>query len=319
MLDLNIDQIKRRLVFTDAVSRITDAYIKASQNEVQTPDVVHLSFNDANGECHVKTGHINGTDSYVIKIASGFYDNPKKGLPSSNGMMLAFSATTGTPMAILRDEGWLTDLRTGIGGALATQSLAKQSAQDVLILGTGLQAMWQAKCLTDLDKNRPFRFVIWGRDHNKAKMLVGELAKQDITATASDDLQHSVRSAQIIITTTPSNDALIKDEWVQPGTHITAIGSDSPGKQELPVDLVRRADLLVCDMAHQSLAHGEFQHAAQADPELKVVELGDVLSGRHAGRSEPDDITIADLTGIAAQDIAITQSVIADTPLKEQS
>ena len=132
-----------------------------------------------------------------------------------------------------------------------------------------------------------------------------------MAAIAAEDLQPAVQDARIIITTTPSIQPVLEDGWVQPGTHITAIGADSPGKQELPVELVQRADLLVCDMAHQSLAHGEFQSAAVQNPDLAVVELGKVLSGQHPGRTDNAAITIADLTGIAAQDIAITQAVIA--------
>jgi len=312
MLDLNLDQIKQHFVFSEAVARIKDAYVKASRNEVQTANVVHLTFPEHNGDCHVKSGHINGTDSYVIKIATGFYDNPQLGLSSSNGMMLAFSAKTGAPIAILRDEGWLTDLRTAIGGALATHALAQPDARDVLIIGTGIQARLQAKCMAELDVHRSFDFTIWGRDRDKAQVLANDLSDSDLPAIAAKSLEEAVMAARIIITTTPSTEPLIKDEWVLPGTHITAVGADCPGKQELPEALIHRADLRVCDMAHQSLAHGEFQHAAAANPDLQVIELGEVLSMAHPDRAhKADSITIADLTGIAAQDIAVTQAVVA--------
>ena len=310
MLELNLDQIKRCLDFHDAVNRITDAYTKSSLNEVQTGEVVHLAFEESRGDCHIKSGHINGTENFVVKIASGFYDNPSKGLPSSNGMMLAFSATTGAAVAILKDEGWLTDLRTGIGGAIATRTLAASGENEALIIGTGIQARMQATCLAELDAEREMSFSIWGRDQAKAETLAGELSDQGIKAASVGDLEQAVRSARIIITTTPSAEALFEVDWVQPGTHVTAMGADSPGKQELPVELVHKADLRVCDMARQSLQHGEFQHAASENPDLDAIELGQVLSGSHPGRSSDDAITIADLTGIAAQDIAITQAVI---------
>ncbi|HBN29874.1 MAG TPA: ornithine cyclodeaminase family protein, partial [Rhodobacteraceae bacterium] len=150
MLDLDKPQIMALFDFDAAVQRIHNAYVASSQGNVQTGDVVHLAFTKANGDCHVKSGHIADTASYVIKIASGFYDNPAKGLPSSNGMMLAFSATTGETLAILRDEGWLTDMRTAIGGALATRALARADATEVLIIGAGIQARFQAMCLVQL-------------------------------------------------------------------------------------------------------------------------------------------------------------------------
>ena len=226
-------------------------------------------------------------------------------------MMLAFSAITGETVAVLKDEGWLTDIRTGIGGAIATQALATNNANRALIIGTGIQAEMQVRCLVDLDPEREVSFMIWGRDQAKAEALAGSLSSRGIRAMGVEDLEKAIRSVQMIVTTTPSETALFDTHWVGPGTHITAIGADSPGKQELPAALVHKADLRVCDLSRQSLQHGEFQHAALEDPALKVIELGSVLSGHHPGRPYEEAITIADLTGIAAQDIAITHSVIA--------
>ena len=123
-------------------------------------------------------------------------------------------------------------------------------------------------------------------------------------------LDNEIRSADIIITTTPATAALFAEGLVSSGTHVTAIGADSPGKQELPVGLVTSASLRVCDIARQSLEHGEFQTASKSDASLAVTELGHVLSGTHGGRQSDDDISVVDLTGIAAQDIAITQAII---------
>ena len=310
MLDLNKSLIQSLINFPDALQCISDAYIDSSEGRVQTPDVMHLGFTAVNGDCHIKAGHITDSDTFVVKIASGFYDNPKQGLPSSNGMMLAFSANTGAPVAILRDEGWLTDLRTGIGGAIATRALAPADANRVLITGTGIQAMQQARCLVYACPDRKFEFTVWGRDDEKANELADVLSAESIHIAVTPDLEQAVGNAQIIYTTTPSTEPLFDAEWVQPGTLITAIGADSPGKQELPVDLVERVELRVCDMARQSLAHGEFQHAAKINPKLKVIELGSVLSGSHSSRPSAKASIIVDLTGIAAQDIAITQSVI---------
>lgn len=310
MLDLDKTQIMALFDFDVAVSRIHDAYIASATGNVQTGDVVHLAFPEANGDCHVKSGHIAGTTSYVIKIASGFYDNPAKGLPSSNGMMLAFSATTGEPLAILRDEGWLTDMRTAIGGALATRALARKNATQVLIIGAGIQARLQAMCLAKLMPERALAFRIWARDPSAAQKLATELQESGHITEAVLDLDAAVSTAEIIITTTPATTPLFADGLVRAGTHVTAIGADSPGKQELPTDLVANASLRVCDMARQSLNHGEFQTASRADAALQVIELGDVLSVANAGRTSVDEITIVDLTGIAAQDIAITQAII---------
>ena len=310
MYDLNKSQIMELFQFDNAAKVISAAYIASSSGNVQTGDVVHLSFPGSNGDCHVKSGHINNAESYVIKIASGFYDNPSKGLPSSNGMMLAFSASTGEPKAILRDEGWLTDMRTGIGGAVATKALAAKNAEKVLIIGSGIQAQFQAKCLASLMPERPFNFNIWGRNTSAAAALAEELRGYNLNADVAKNLDEEVPLADIIITTTPATSSLFGDNLVRPGTHITAIGADTHGKQELPTSLIGSASLLVCDMISQSLNHGEFQVINDTDLSKKVLELGNILSNSCAGRTSDYDITIADLTGIAAQDIAITSEII---------
>ena len=310
MHDLNKAQIMELFQFDGAARVISEAYVASSSGHVQTGDVVHLSFPESNGDCHVKSGHILHTDTYVIKIASGFYDNPSKGLPSSNGMMLAFSATSGEPVAILRDEGWLTDMRTGLGGAIATKALANEDAEKVLIIGSGIQARFQAKCLASLMPSRSFNFNIWGRNEDAVKVLVEELRGQSLNADVAKNLDEQVSLADIIITTTPATSALFGDNLVKPGTHITAIGADTHGKQELPTSLIESASLLVCDMMSQSLNHGEFQVINDTNLSQKVLELGNILSNSCAGRTSDNDITIADLTGIAAQDIAITSGII---------
>ena len=310
MYDLNKNQIIDLFKFGEVASVIKKAYIASATGQVQTGEVVHLSFPEANGDCHVKSGHIQGTESYVIKIASGFYSNPSKGLPSSNGMMLAFSSKTGEPLAILRDEGWLTDMRTGIGGAIATKALAKVTAKNVLIIGSGIQARFQAKCLALLMPDREFNFRVWGRNVETVKGAVDELRKQNLNAEQVVSLESDISNADIIYTTTPSTAPLFNDSLVKPGAHVTAIGADSPGKQELPISLIHSASLLVCDMVKQSLNHGEFQIIGDSNLSNQVIELGIVLSDSSAGRRSDDDITIADLTGIAAQDIAITQAII---------
>ncbi|MEP1612495.1 MAG: ornithine cyclodeaminase family protein [Roseobacter sp.] len=318
MFDLDKSQIMTLFDFDEATDRIRDAYVSSAQGTVQTGDVVHLTFPDAKGDCHVKSGHIAGTDAYVVKIASGFYDNPTKGLPSSNGMMLAFCATTGAPLAILRDEGWLTDMRTAIGGALATRSLARVDATNILIIGAGIQAKLQALCLAQLMPERTLVFSIWARNGAAAQTLVTQLKDAGHNAVAISNLDDAIRAADCITTTTPATEPLFADGLISKGTHVTAIGADCPGKQELPSALVATASLRVCDLTSQSLNHGEFQTAYRRDPSLNVTELGHIFSGAHPGRVSENDITVADLTGIAAQDIAITQSII-DAALRQNT
>ena len=311
MIDLNKSQIEAHFDLSAAAAAIAEAYIASAEGRVQAPPVTYLGFDDHNGDCHVKTGHVAGAEGFVIKVATGFYDNPSKGLPSSNGLNLMLSATTGAPLAILRDEGWLTDMRTGLGGALATRALAVSGFTRVTLVGTGLQCRFQARCLQTLVPERPLAFTIWGRNTEKARAAAGELTAEGLQASPVTDLKDAVREAQVVITTTPAKTPLIARGWIAPGTHVTAVGADSPGKQELATDLVAAADLLVCDLAAQSLHHGEFATAAEAGLiEGDPVALGSILSGAHPGRTAADQITIADLTGLAVQDAAISNAVL---------
>lgn len=312
MIELGQQDIQRHFDVQAAAKAVKAAYVATAQGRVQAPPVTYLGFPAAEGDCHVKTGHIAGDEAFVVKIATGFYRNPSRGLPSSNGMNLLFSAETGAPLAVLRDEGWLTDIRTGLGGALATRALAVAGFTRVLIVGAGLQARHQAQCLQNLVADRRLSFQIWARDGAKAVEAAEELVRAGLTAAPSADLATGCRNAQAIITTTPSKMPLIMQAWVCAGTHITAIGADAPGKQELDSELTARADLLVCDLPGQSLDHGEFQslHAAGRLRDADVVMLGDVLSGAHPGRASDQWITIADLTGLAAQDAAVSLAVL---------
>ena len=232
-------------------------------------------------------------------------------------MMVAFSALNGEPVAVLQDEGWLTDMRTGIGGALATCALAKRSACNVLLLGSGTQCRMQANALARLFAGS-LEFSVWARSKEKAGQAVNDLTASGLNASATVDLEASVRKSEIIMTTTPAISALFHADWVSKGTHITAIGADSPGKQEVDQALIKRADVVVCDLADQSLDHGEFQHAHRAGILKEVKELGDILSGKAVGRTSDDQITIVDLTGIAPQDIAIAGSVLTAYELNKK-
>lgn len=311
MIQLSRPRIER-LVGVDpaAAEAVRDAYVALSDGRATVPPVGYLGFPEANGDCHIKFGHIAGDDVFVVKIASGFYDNPAHGLPSSTGVVLVFSARTGQMQALLADEGYLTDLRTGLGGAVASMALCRPGARRFVIVGSGTQAYWLARALRMLAPEA--ELGIWGRNRPRAAALVERLAEAGVTATVAPDLEGACRMAEVIVTATPASAPLVRSAWVQPGCHITAIGADSPGKQELDTALVARADLRVADMPSQSLDHGEFAKARAAGliGPADCVDLGAVLGGTAQGRRSPDDITIADLTGVATQDIAMARLLL---------
>lgn len=310
MIILSRSEIEALIDLPLAAQRIEDAYRATSRREVNLPPVGHITFPDHDADCHIKYGHLKGDEAFVIKVATGFPQNPRKGLSSGNGLLIVMSAVTGAVRAVLHDEMVLTDIRTGLGGAIASRALARRESAQALVVGTGEQARRQIEAHAALMPH--LSFGLWGRDRDRRDLLVEDLAKV-FSVSPAEELESAVRGADVVITATGSTAPLILDEWVQPGTHVTAVGADAPGKQELEVDLVARADVLAVDLASQCLDHGEVSHAFRAGTITAddVREVGAILAGAQSGRTGDNQITIADLTGIAAQDIAMANAVLA--------
>ena len=258
------------------------------------------------GEVDVETAILPGLDSFALKVSTGFYGNAALGLPSLNGMMALLSARTGLVEAVLLDNGYLTDLRTAAAGAVAARALAPDRVETACVMGTGLQARMQ---IAALQLVRPLnRVLVWGRDAGKARSCAEDIAgTTGVAALAVKNPGEAVAAAQVVVTTTPARPPILQAEWLHPGLHITAMGSDADYKRELGPNVLKRADLYVCDRVSQCETLGELR-AAMADGTWRGArppELGDVLTGRHTGRTSQDQITICDLTGTGAQDTAI--------------
>lgn len=309
MITLTRSEIEALIDFDAAAQAIKAAYVVTSLGKVNLPPVGHITFAQG-ADCHIKYGHMAGDANFVIKVATGFPENDAKGLPSGNGLVLVLSAVTGMVEAMLHDEMMLTGIRTGIGGAIASRALARADSRVALVVGTGPQARRQIEAHAALMPNLSFQ--VWGRTSTKVDDLIADLAPH-IGVKRAYDLEDATRSADVVITATGSKSPILKLDWVQPGTHITAVGADAPGKQELEIGLVARADVLAVDLVAQCLDHGEVSHAAAkglitADD---LHEIGTLLNGTSLGRVDDSQITITDLTGIAAQDIAMANTVLA--------
>ena len=304
---LDLTTIKEHLDI-DAVRRDCERnFDEYSKGNSVVPPVGYLAFPD--GECHIKYGYIKGDPYFVIKVAAGFYRNVARGLKPSVGLMLICSTETGYPLALLNDEGHLTDMRTAIAGSIAAKLLAPAEIRRIGIVGAGIQARLQLECLRPITDCR--RVLVWNRTVANAEALVQSLSDSNMDAHVAEDLEFLVRECNLIVTTTPATEPLIRADWVQAGTHITAVGADTPGKQELDEALVERADICVVDSTSQCTDHGEIQVAFAKGliDESKLEELGDVIGGRARGRETPEQISVGDLTGVAVQDIAIAKSV----------
>jgi ornithine cyclodeaminase len=291
----------------DAVSVVEEAFRALAGGAVVMPPILRLDVKEANGEVDVKTAYVPGLESFAIKISPGFFDNPKIGLPSVNGLMMLLSAKTGLLEAALLDNGYLTDVRTAAAGAVAAKHLSREDSETAAIFGAGVQARLQLQALLLV---RPIRRArIWARDAAKAQAAAAELAGHlGVEVEAVADAEKAVAGADIVVTTTPATSPILKADWIKPGQHVTAMGSDAEHKNEIDPRLVGKADRYVADRLSQTRILGELHHAIAAglaDAEAEFPELGAVVAGKAHGRAGADDITFADLTGTGVQDTAI--------------
>ena len=302
----------RQVVALDltVVDVVAQAFAALGQGSVVMPPILSMELAEANGEVDVKTAYIPGFDSFAIKVSPGFFDNPKLGLPSLNGLMILFSAKTGLVEAVFLDNGYLTDMRTAAAGAVAARYLAPQRVQVAGVLGTGVQARLQMQAAHLV---RPFeRLLVWGRDAAKAEACAADLAADlGVEARAVADAEEVVAESQLVVTTTPARTPVIRAEWLHPRLHITAMGADQAGKNEIDPKALAAFDLYVCDSVRQCEVSGELEAALAQGIWSKPTppELGQIINGTAEGRSGEEAVTICDLTGTGAQDTAIASHV----------
>ena len=293
----------------EGIKFIEDAFKNLSEGNAIMPPIMRLDIEENNGEVDVKTAYIKGLDSFAIKMSPGFFDNPKIGLPSTGGLMVLLSSKTGALEAVLLDKGYLTDIRTALAGAISVKYLAKKEISSVGIIGAGAQAKLQLEALMLVRK--PSELRIWSRDSNKVKSYIAEVNKKfDIKILMTKNPQEVTENSEVVITTTPSTTPLIKSEWLHPGLHITAMGSDAEHKNEIDPQIIKKADMYVCDSQSQTAILGELNHAIKTgliDKNVKFTEIGDIVSGSKKGRKNDQEITICDLTGTGIQDTAIAR------------
>lgn len=300
-------EIRNLITYPEAITAMEKAFVAYSAGKAMVPPVVHLDVPENEGEVHIKAAYVLGTPSYTIKIASGFYRNKERGLPLSGGMMLVFDSETGYPLAFLLDNGFLTDLRTAAAGAVASKYLASKEVQQVAVIGAGMQGRMQVEALSFVRKFKRVNLY----DHHTTNIVryIDEMSgKLDAELSAADSVRDAVHGSQIVITATPSREALIDASWIEPGTHITALGSDGPHKQELDPRILAKADRIIADSIEQCVRLGEIHHAVRLEllkREEIDGELGQVISGVISGRQSANEITVCDLTGVGVQDAYI--------------
>ena len=290
-----------------AIECVEGAFHALATKAVIMPPIMRLDIIENNGEIDVKTAYIPGADNLAIKISPGFFDNPNLGLPTTNGLMVLFSTRTGMVEALLLDNGYLTEVRTAAAGAVAAKYLARADSACAAILGTGSQAALQLEALTlvrDIE-----RATIWGRNFDKAEAIAAKLSKRlGFPVVACGSVKDATAEADIIVTTTPSQEPILMAEHISTGQHITAMGSDSEHKNEIDPIIVAETANYFCDRLSQVQVLGELHNAIDkglTSKSTEYPEIGQVISHQKPGRENSNDITLFDSTGTGIQDTAI--------------
>jgi len=305
----NLSQIKKVIKEHHAIQEIEEGFKAYSQGKSVVPPVGELIFKKPPGDVHIKYGYLIDDDYYVIKIASGFYESQESNQYTSDGLMLLFKKGTGALACALLDECYLTHVRTAAAGAVVAKYLAPKQVHRIGILGVGVQGRMQLKYLKSIINSR--EVIVWGLNQKELDEYKKDMEKSGYNIQTTLNASDIASNCNLIVTATPSTSPLLSADQIKKGVHITAMGSDTPEKNELDPRILQKADLVVADSISQCLLRGEIHHALKADllNEEDIVELGNVITDKELQRSSEGQITVADLTGVAVQDIQISKAV----------
>ena len=305
----NLTQIKGVLERIQPIQEIEEGFVAYSQGKTVIPPVGEMIFKQPPGDVHIKYGYIVDDDYYVIKIASGFFESPQSSRYTSDGLMLLFKKGTGELACALLDECYLTNVRTAAAGAVCAKYLAPKQVDCIGIVGAGTQGRMQLQFLRSVLDCR--EVMVWGMNQNELDEYREDMTLAGYNVQTTMEAKDIAANCNLIVTATPSKSPLLSADLIGRGTHITAMGSDTPEKQELDPRILQKSDIIVADSISQCLLRGEIHQALKAGvlEKERVVELGNVIVNPDLQRTSEEQITIADLTGVAVQDIQIAKAV----------
>ncbi|HET7504906.1 MAG TPA: ornithine cyclodeaminase family protein [Kofleriaceae bacterium] len=295
------DEVRRRMSAPQAIAAMRDAVLAQARGECDTPMPMHVDLSAAGGgEIHIKSSYRSGGQHVALKVAGNYIHRPY-------GSIVLISVATGDTVVYLDDGGYLTDLRTAAVAAMTARELGRTD-RVLGVLGSGIQARLQAQLHAEV---LPLEQIhVWGRTRERTAACAGDLASQlpGVRVTVARTPAELAAHATLIVTATTSRAPLLAADDVQPGSHISAVGADSPGKQELDPELLRRAALLLVDSRAQCERLGELQHALSERD--RAVELGAYCAAPVV--HDRAGITIADFTGLGVEDLFIAEACAAN-------
>jgi len=299
---LTQEDVEKLITQDEVIKVVEDAFKLHALKRTQMPPKVFLNFK--NGDLRAMPAYLNGKAG--IKWVNSHPENPKKGLPTVMAIIIYNDPETGYPLAIM-DGTYITNIRTGAAGAIASKYLARKDSSIFGFIGCGNQAYFQfkaLKCIFKMDYIKAYDII-----RSKAEKFVNFCEESGIKAKVDD--VRNVCDCDVLTTATPSRKPIVKKEWIKEGTHINAIGADAPGKQELDEELITHAKVIVDDV-EQAMHAGEINVAVSKGIFTRdkiYATLGEIVAGMKKGREDESEITIFDSTGLAIQDIAVASYV----------
>ncbi|MBT2786283.1 MULTISPECIES: ornithine cyclodeaminase family protein [unclassified Halomonas] len=300
---LKKEEVSKLICMQETIDAVREAYKAFSRGEVVQPDYIGIDLPDPRGEIDFKAGYYKANEIISMKTSSGgFVDNPAHGLPSGMGNILLFDAMS-CALICAMDGSLITGLRTGAAGAVSVQVLARKNAKKITTIGTGNQARMQIRAINEVMKIEEIH--AWSRNPATLSRYKEDIESEfGIPVILANSNKEAVEQADILITTTRGKGPLVNADWIKPGTHIVAIGTDQQGKQELDPEIFRHAKI-VNDSIEQCVTKGETCHPLHENIITRNDihgEIGEILLNKKPGRENDTEITIFDSTGMAIQD-----------------
>ena len=305
---LNRKEVESLLDMKGTLKVVEEAFRQHGLKKVQMPPKLYLYFKNHNGDLRTMPGYLEEQDITGVKIVNVHPDNPKIGLPTVMALVILNSTETGAPLAIM-DGTYLTDMRTGASGGVAVKYLARKNAKTVGFVGTGNQARSQLMAINEIIDIHEIKATSADEKQTLAFKDDMEL-KVECEITPKKTIRE-VCDCDILVTTTPSREPIIMNEWISEGTHINAIGADAPGKEELDPLILKRAKVIVDDIGQASHSGEVNVPISKGSLSVKDIfgELGEVITGKKKARTNDSDVTVFDSTGLAIQDVATADMV----------
>ena len=295
------EHIASRLTFDRLIPAIAQGFRDFYGGQAKVASITNIDLPDVNGEMHIKPGYMADGDHVCVKIATCYYDNPRNGLPTRDGVIVLASRTNGRVEAILCDAGLITDMRTAAASAVAVDTLASSSGPLTLgLVGAGTQAYWHARAIPHV---RPIsKIVVWGRHPDRVEAAVERIQRETKLPVEPGTLARAAE-CDVVVTATPARSPVLQEEALRPGAVLVTMGADAVGKRELGPGILKQASTVVADRIEQCRRIGELQWLPSEQSAHRVLELGAVLAGAETGRLASSDIIVFDSTGLAFQDV----------------